>query len=385
MKELKNKPQVRGLAQNPLLLSLLCSLYQEKEITLPAQRCKIYEKAVTYLLEKWTRNRNPQPDAYIYAKISLLERLAYDFTCEEKEIFTVGEIANKISGYKKLDEFSDEFRDTKPSALITELSESDGILQKLEREGDRYLFLHRTFQEYLTASYINRVIEKKREEGIGRAKRHFWDYEWHETLSLLAGMMRDPGALIRALMEEKDDIFSTLPLLAGRCIAECTECNVPDDQLIHGIIDRIYGLWMKYPGLGFIQTCVVSLGQSRDHMIKQLQKALKDGDSDVRGRAVWALEKIGDARAVGALIQALKDGDCNVRGRAVWALEKIGGDRAVDALIEALKDKDSIVRERAAEALGEIGDARAVDALIEALKDGDCNVRESCGGVKEDR
>jgi len=38
MRELRNKPQVRGLVQNPLLLSLICSLYQEKGLTLPAER-----------------------------------------------------------------------------------------------------------------------------------------------------------------------------------------------------------------------------------------------------------------------------------------------------------------------------------------------------------
>jgi predicted NACHT family NTPase len=55
IRELQNKPQIRGLAQNPLLLSLLCSLYQEKELTLPARRCQIYEKAVLCMLSKWTR------------------------------------------------------------------------------------------------------------------------------------------------------------------------------------------------------------------------------------------------------------------------------------------------------------------------------------------
>ena len=39
------------------------------------------------------------------------------------------------------------------------------------------------------------------------------------------------------------------------------------------------------------------------------------------------------------------------------------------ALIEALKDTDASVRTAVAEALGKLGDARAVPALIEALED----------------
>jgi HEAT repeat protein len=59
-------------------------------------------------------------------------------------------------------------------------------------------------------------------------------------------------------------------------------------------------------------------------------------------------------------------------------LVEIGDARAVGALIEALRDKDSKVRRSVAEALGKIGDARAVDSLIiETLKDDDNFVRES--------
>jgi hypothetical protein len=53
IQELRNKPQIGGLAQNPLLLSLLCSLYQEKGLMLPARRGQVYAKAVDYMLGKW--------------------------------------------------------------------------------------------------------------------------------------------------------------------------------------------------------------------------------------------------------------------------------------------------------------------------------------------
>jgi energy-coupling factor transporter ATP-binding protein EcfA2 len=218
IRELQNKPQIRGLAQNPLLLSLLCSLYQEKELTLPARRCQIYEKAVLCMLSKWTRNRKPQSEGKIRAKIRVLEELAYQFTCEGKEIFSLDELYDKIEEYLQGEKVPTVFRKTDTDELIAELSEEDGILQKLAREGDRYLFLHRTFQEYLTASYVNRTSNS-----IALAREHFWEYDWHETLSLLAGLMENPIPLLQAIADEKDDIFSTLLLLAGRCVAECPE------------------------------------------------------------------------------------------------------------------------------------------------------------------
>jgi HEAT repeat protein len=146
------------------------------------------------------------------------------------------------------------------------------------------------------------------------------------------------------------------------------------------------------------------IGDSR--AVEALIEALKDEDSDVRKNVAWALGKIGDARAVEALIEALKDEDSDVRRSVAWALDGIGwkpgndeervlyyiakrdwgrcvkmGSFAVEFLIERLKDKNSDVRIRVAEALGKIGDARAVEALIETLKDEDRGVRENSIGA----
>jgi predicted NACHT family NTPase len=99
IQELRNKPQIGGLAQNPLLLSLLCSLYQEKGLMLPARRTQVYEKAVDCMLQKWSQNRKPQSEGKIRAKVRLLEELAYHFSCEGKEIFSSDELYDWIEEY----------------------------------------------------------------------------------------------------------------------------------------------------------------------------------------------------------------------------------------------------------------------------------------------
>ena len=86
--------------------------------------------------------------------------------------------------------------------------------------------------------------------------------------------------------------------------------------------------------------------------IEGLIKALDDSDEDVRLKAVEALGKIGDARAVEGLIKALDD-DIDVRREAVKALGEIGDPRAFDALSELVHD-DKYVREFAREALRRI-------------------------------
>jgi HEAT repeat protein/phage terminase Nu1 subunit (DNA packaging protein) len=362
VRELRSKPQVRGLAQNPLLLSLICSLYQEKGLTLPARRCQVYEKAVEYMLGKWSQNRRDQSEGRIRAKLLLLENLAYSFSCEGQEVFEFDDLYDQIEDYLQGERVPIDLRNAVTSELITELSEQDGILQKLYAESDEYLFLHRTFQEYLTAGYLERA-----KNGIDLVKEHLWDYDWHEIISLMAGLMKKPIRLLQAITSENDDIFQTLLLLAGRCIAECNETS---HSLIAEIIDRIFMFWEAYPDAEFIRSVVVALGQANSQMFKRLQIALRHENSHVRQMVARALGSIGTSQSVEALISAF-NGDNWFREEVVGALGQIGSSQAVEAIVSILSDKevDKGVRVSAATALGQIGSSQAVEALISALND----------------
>ena len=158
---MREKPQIIGLAQNPLLLSLVCSLYQTKGLELPARKAQVYEKAIDYMLRKWSEKRHPVSEGNITIKKRLLADLAYHFSCEDKEIFDSKELYDYRPGKEK---------------LIDELCEEDGIIQTLTREGKQYLFLHRTFQEYFTAAYLNHAIERNQSDGIALARKLFWEY-----------------------------------------------------------------------------------------------------------------------------------------------------------------------------------------------------------------
>jgi HEAT repeat protein/energy-coupling factor transporter ATP-binding protein EcfA2 len=360
IRELQHKPQIRGLAQNPLLLSLICSLYQEKGLTLPARRCQVYEQAVSYMLGKWSHNRQPQSEGRMVAKTRFLSELAYHFTCQGQEIFSRDELYDQIEEYLQGERVPTSFKDADTGDLIVELSEQDGILQKLHEDGDQYLFLHRTFQEYLTACYLNRA-----KDGIALAKVHFWEYEWHETLSLMAGLMRNPIPLLEAILGEKDDIFKTQLLLASRCIAECKDIS---HSLIGDSIDRIYQFWCRYPNAEFIKSVVVALGQTYSRMLEKLRQALNHANWRVRRDAVAALGEIGNPEAVSALIDALNHANWRVRRNAAEALGKIGNPEAVSALIAALNnDSDSSVMWATVVALVKTGSPQLVQKLIEEL------------------
>ncbi len=363
MRELGSKPQVRGLVQNPLLLSLICSLYQERGLTLPARRAQVYKKAVEYMLVKWSKEkREPRKGEEDWAdlKQDLLENLAYQFSCEDTEVFSRRDLRRKIDQYLKDESVPSDFRQITASDLLVELAEQDGILQKLNHDDDQYLFLHRTFQEYLTACYLARS-----KDGIALAKTHFWEPDWHEAINLMAGLMKKPLPLLQAIMDEPDDIPKTQLLLAGRCLTECEEILHP---LIPEIIDRIYQTWSNHSNTDRIISVVVAIGQTNSQILTRLQETANT-NAEKHISAIRVLGEIGTAQAVDTLINhpSLGTFQYNTWFMVIGILELVDNPQAVDSLISALDHKNPEVVRAVAMALARIGSPQAMNALSSAL------------------
>lgn len=366
--EIKGKPQIQGLTQNPLLLSLVCSLYQTKGLELPARKTQVYDKAVNYMLSQWSADnqRLINDDGWVDSKRELLEYLAYQFSCKQTEVFKTRQLRKEIDRFKKETDNSD-FKDKNASELLKELSEQDGILQKLSEREDQYLFLHRTFQEYLTASYINEKIEEDEEKGIRLVKKKLWQFDWHETISLVAGLMSDPIPLLEMIRQEEDDMFNTLLLLSGSCLGECGKIS---DPLVTDIVEKIIEFWRRYPQADFITSILVTLGKiGNEKAVELLITALGDANDSVRYNSADALGKIGNEQAVESLINALGDSDQDIRCTATRFLGEIGNEKAVESLINALNNSDKRVGILTASALAKIANEEAVKALVNALCD----------------
>lgn len=371
IEELKNKPQIQGLAQNPLLLSLICSLYQTQDLILPAKRNEVYKQAVDYMLRDWVENRKlvSVSGGKRIAKIRLLEIVAYELSCREEEIFIFQEedFFNVLERYLRHEEVSTIFQQSNSDELMIELCEEDGIIQKFHEKGDQYLFLHRTFQEYFTACYLYQRIKKNQEDGIALVKAHFWDHDWHETIILLAGMMSDASLLLEAILQEKDDIFATLLILASNCLAESKNIQ---DSLINQIVDKLYKVWQRDFSLEYINKTMVTLGKTFPVMRRRLENALKDSPWYVRDskfNAAGLLGKIGNPESIPALSAALDDSEKRIKGYAEDDIKEIKRERKPIPDFELDLHKEKLFRGWALKALGEIGNSEALPTIIRAL------------------
>ena len=128
-----------------------------------------------------------------------------------------------------------------------------------------------------------------------------------------------------------------------------------------------------------VQTAAASLlGEMRETAVEPLIDALRDPDRFVRLVASRNLGKIGNKRAIEALIGSLhQEPDGEVRATVAEALGYMGSKQAIESLVLALRDRDDAVQIAAARSLGYIRDKRAVEPLIQALSDVDDRVRHA--------
>lgn len=106
------------------------------------------------------------------------------------------------------------------------------------------------------------------------------------------------------------------------------------------------------------------LGRVGEGAVLAVAPLLRSVHRETRWRGAIALERIGPP-AVEALMVAAGDGEWTARVPAIWALEHIGDQRAVPALVENLNGQNECCRWMAAAALKRLGSDREW-AIVEA-------------------
>ena len=176
---------VRELAQVPLLLSLICVVFEETG-EIPARRHELYEEATDALLVEWDASRLIARDP-IYEGLSfdhkkgLLAHIAFktfekgDYFLPEKEVISLIEAYLKlILGLEKTD----------GKKILQAMEAQHGIF--VERARRIHSFSHLTLQEYFAAQYI---VDNEKRGMVTQLMTHVGDDRWREVFKLTAGML----------------------------------------------------------------------------------------------------------------------------------------------------------------------------------------------------
>ena len=415
IKSLKESPSIRQLARNPLLLTILTIIGKHQE--LPRERWKLYNHAVSVLVEHWDVNRHLK-DSQVNAefigeeeKKELLRRIAYTMQSAPKGF--AGNFIHKKVLRKEIEEyFKDRYKTEPEKATIIARSMIDQFRKRnfilCLYGADFFGFIHRTFLEYFCASAI---VEKFNDQEIDiddlkidYYEKYWEDQTWHEVLRLICGMKEKlAGDLIQHLMDVyHPQWFGKRPpwniVLAIKCLSEIRNPEAIDDtakELLSSVI-RLFEMvhWTKDIDTFLAEEIVPAakiVGSNWPHrdLIADSFSRMNIyryawGDVDLRLTGTWAdfISIVGsNSNKVYKIIEKKLDGNNNSRLLAVLVLAT-GWYDDPDTLPwlkdRAVNDEDNFVRLVAVEALaaGWHDDHDTLPLLKDrAVDDEDINVR----------
>ena len=113
-----------------------------------------------------------------------------------------------------------------------------------------------------------------------------------------------------------------------------------------------------------------------ERIIPELLKALREGDDRVRWNAAIAFSNMDRKEAVAVLKEGLKAHSDWIQWEAVNALGRVHDETTVGELLSLLKSSsDKGVRQETILSLGRIGDTKAMSAIVEMLSDKSPDIR----------
>lgn len=210
--KLNQNAPLRELATNPLLLTLLCLIFEESA-DFPTNRAELYQEVADILLSKWDAKRNiARSQLYklsVQQKQDLLSQIA-SITFEQGEyLFKKQEIKHYIIDYIcNLPRVSSDFETLQlDSEIILKSLEVDhGVL--VERAKGVYSFSHKTIQKHFVAKEIlSSPNPQKLEIALDKVARCVSQKQWHEVFLLSAYMLQNADYLMHLAKQEVDNLI----------------------------------------------------------------------------------------------------------------------------------------------------------------------------------
>ena len=258
-------PQITEIATSPLLLSLICIVYQN-DLEISSRRTTLYKRCVECLLRDWDAQRNfRRKTSYSKLddpkKISLLNHLAYNLHKDHKIYF------ENINLKQYLENSIEKYGLDKTSLLdvIEEIKSHHGFI--LEVSKDVHSFSHLTFQEYFTANHIvtNNCWMKE-------IDRYFEDNFWQEVFILSSSLFPDATEYIKYIFNKKSSNKWNL-ILAGLCLSVDP---IIDRQLKEKIVLEILGEYYNCPNNDIRNKCLLTISKIDDTFVgKKLLNSMR--------------------------------------------------------------------------------------------------------------
>jgi predicted NACHT family NTPase len=209
IQKLKQKSGIRELASSPLLLILLCLVFDELG-SFPSSRSELYKEGLDLLLKKWDVKRNIEREQ-VYQRLSfkrkedLLSQIAFDTFDKSTYLFKQQEAERYITQYiLSLPDVNtkEDILQLDSEAVLKSIEAQHGLF--VERARGYYSFSHLTFHEYFAARKI--VTSANSDVLLRKVVTCITDKRWREVLLLTCGMLENADFLMKAMKQQIDSI-----------------------------------------------------------------------------------------------------------------------------------------------------------------------------------
>ena len=199
---LKVQSRLQELATNPLLLTLLCLVFETRG-GFPPNRSKLYKEGLDILLRKWDESKKIIRDS-LYTNLSLQQKkdLLKQIACRSfivgKYFFDKEFIEKEVQHYLRnspiILEFDVEY-------FLKSIEVQHGLL--VERSRGIYSFSHLTFHEYFTAQQLLENFT----DNFDNLLIHVSSLRYREVFLLVIENMDNANTLIQAMKHKVDMIL----------------------------------------------------------------------------------------------------------------------------------------------------------------------------------
>lgn len=209
---IRKDEEISELATNPLLLTLLCMVFEDSE-EFPKNQAELYQEGLDVLLRKWDVSRAVErPETYRKLsknkKEDLLSKIAYATFEKDEGLFKRKTIESQIREYiYNLPRSISTPEDVEPdcNSVLDSMIAQHGLITEVAK--DIFSFSHRTFHEYFVSLKIVKTLDPEEQKKVLESLAvHIHDYRWQEVFSLVACMLPNADYLIRLIKHEIDKI-----------------------------------------------------------------------------------------------------------------------------------------------------------------------------------
>ncbi|MGW7494778.1 NACHT domain-containing protein [Streptomyces luteogriseus] len=394
--QLDDRPQLRDISLNPLMLTFLAILAgEEPRGNLPQFRKDLYREYVDRLFTKWEGQRGPDKNlgdeltigdlggakarsaaTWALNRIGVLVHEGYYGESPETMPTEAMIISSLAQDSKANPAFFGETPENLPRGLLN-FWEQAGLLNTYALAGKNwYLFRHQTFQEYGAARALASEYSSDVDGLWGRLRPHLFKPGWSEVPPLALACLADVGADVSHVLspliktcESKEE--RELLLFCARCIAEGSNVALEVREALLAELARIANT--DYEVEDSLRS-LVSVGWSYPNQVLPLLERIVESDSrDWRKiRAAEAIGKLGSRRMAFPILEKFaRDRSIETGWRVVaaWTLGRLGfKETAIDVLkVLAYIEDDQC---RAVEAILEFGDVGEAKRILIELGTG---------------